>query len=655
MFDFINKYVPKYVRYILLMYLLGLLFFTFFRWYFVFQLKAHISGVQDLNYYLKEAYLTGLHFDTVIICYILVLPFLVLSIVSFFNQNYRKLYRILGLYITILFVLTFLIFAVDIPWFNYDVSRLNVAVFNWISTPGQMLGLAFSETIYIVYFFFFLIISIVFSIVARLIRRKTMSLHSAKEIKKPLLKILLNFFYFIALAYLFFWGLRGNTRSPLKQVSACISNNAIVNQIALNPVFTLVKSFSNKILVLGEETAINNTKKYLKVPLKSDYNSPIARIVKNDSLRKQYNIVVVLMESMTANNLGRFGNTEKITLNIDSLANIGLSFDNIWSAGKHTANGFYSTLYSFPGIWSQPPTSNIERAVFSGFPCVLKQNKYSTWFFSTHDLCYDNLNEFIFPNGFDTAIYVNTYPPEKVVGMYGVADHTMFERGIKEFSGLSNNKKHFFATLMTTSNHGPYVIPKDIHFRAKPNPIERQVVEYADWAIGYFMKMASKEPWFDSTIFIFTADHGANVGENKFDIPLSFHHIPLIVYAPGLIKPGSNKILGGQIDIFPTIMGILNYTYVNNTFGIDLLKENRPFIYFTEDDKLVCLNDTFMYVYSKEKSEQLFLMKNAEVGDVIEKNIKKAQQMKTYMFSMLETAQYMIENKKTGAIKSTNR
>jgi phosphoglycerol transferase MdoB-like AlkP superfamily enzyme len=235
--------------------------------------------------------------------------------------------------------------------------------------------------------------------------------------------------------------------------------------------------------------------------------------------------------------------------------------------------------------------------------------------------------------------------------MYGVSDHIMFERAVQEFSELSENGRSFFSAIVTTSNHGPYVIPAGIPFKPKANPIERQAVEYSDWAIGYFMKLASRQPWFDSTVFIFTADHGANVGLNKFDIPLSFHHIPFIVYCPLIIKsPLADKKLGGQIDIFPTVMGILNQSYINNTFGINLMKDSRPYIYFTEDNKMACLNDTFLYVYSKDKSEQLYLMSNSDAVNIIGKNREKAALMKTYMFSMLQTSQWMIEHKKTGYI-----
>lgn len=650
MTGFFNKYIPVHIRYFVLLFFSGILFFTFFRLIFVFQIKSLISDINYLNSYLKEALIMGLHFDTVIICYILIIPFLLFSVLSFFNRKFRLIYRISGLFIAIQFVLSFLIFAVDIPWFNYNFSRLNIAVFNWIETPGQMISMAFSETGFILYFIGFILVSALFCYLIWLIRMMTVSVKTqGTELHKN--KVWINIFWIIILSYPLYLGMRGNSRAPLKQIDACISNNAIINQIALNPVFTFIKSFSNKISVLDQETAIKNTRKYLGVPYISEFDSPVARIVKSDSVIKRFNVVIILMESMTANNLNRFGNNENITPNLDSLAKLGLSFDNIWSAGKHTSNGIFSSIYSFPGIWSQPPTSNIERAVFSGFPYTLKTYNYNTWYFTTHDLSYDNLREFLSPNGIDTAIELGTYPKKDIVGMYGVADHTMFERGIREFTSLYKNRKSFFAAMMTTSNHGPYIIPAGIPFRAKPNPIERQAVEYSDWAIGYFMQMASEQSWFDSTIFIFTADHGANVGENKFDISLGFHHIPFIIYCPLLINhPDSIKKLGGQIDIFPTVMHLLNLTYINNTFGIDLLKEERPYIFFTDDNKEVCLNDTFLFIYSKDNSEQLFLMKNPLAGDVSEKYRTMVNEMKTYMFSMLQTAQWMIERKKTGVI-----
>ena len=606
--------------------------------------------VPSLSEYLIHAFKIGLHFDVVIICYFLLLPLILLFIISFSRKEIKIINRTVSIFVIFLFILSFLIFAIDIPWFNYNFSRINVAVFNWVETPGQMLGLAVSEISYLLFFAGFILFSVIFSLLIKVLRTKILE-GKNEELLSRRFSYSRNVIWFIIIAYPFFLGMRGNIKAPLKIVDACVSNNATLNQIGLNPVFTFIKSFKNKINVLDPQEAIKNTKEYFSISENSGFDSPVARKVDADSVIGRYNLVLVLMESMSADNLTRFGNNENITPHIDSLAKYGISFDNIWSAGKHTSNGIFSTLYSFPGIWSQPPTSNVERALFSGLPGELQNLGYRNWFFTTHDLSYDNLREFLFPNGMDTAIEVYTYPKEDVVGMYGVPDHVMFARGIKELNEFWMQRKPFFATFVTTSNHGPYVIPNGIDFKAKQGSVDRQAVEYSDWAIGYFMKNASQQVWFDSTIFVFVADHGANLGNNKFDIPLSFHHIPFIIYCPKIkTQPESYKKLGGQIDVFPTVMHLFGNSYVNNTFGINLFEENRPYIYFTEDNKMVCLNDTYMYVFSKDKSEQLFLLNNPNEGNELGRERLKADDMKKYLFSMLQTSQWMIERKLAGVI-----
>lgn len=629
------------------MYFIGILFFTVFRIIFVYSSNELLPDIADVNSYLLKSFVIGWRFDTVIACYILVFPFLVLSVLNLLKVNSLITIRIIKFLTALIFIFAFMLCAVDIPYFKYNFSRLTVAVFNWIDTPDMMVKLILSEYIYILYVIVFVIIAIVFSLLAKYIRLKTL----LKTYSEEKLTILIKIIYFILIAFVLFMGMRGRKSAPIKEGNACVSNSAFINQVGLNPVFTFVKSMMNKIKFIDDKIALAEARRYLNVTVKDKFDSPIARRVIPDSLFKKRNVIIVIMESMTAENLIRFGNKYNITPNIDSLANNGSSFDNIWSAGKHTSNGVYSTLYSYPGIWSLRSTTNVERTVYSGFPGVLKQLGYSTTYFTNHGTSFDNIGEFLPENHFDRIISQGNYPQDKVVGMYGVPDHVMFEKGIEVLSELYQTKKPFFATFMTTSNHGPYIIPDGITFKAKTSNIEKQIIEYADWSIGYFMQMASKQPWFDSTVFIFTGDHGAITYNNKYIIPLSFHHIPFIIYSSELISENkTDTALGGQIDIFPTVMGLLNVSYVNNTFGINLFKEKRDYIYFSEDNKLVCLNNDFMYVFSKEREESLFKLKGNDVSNCFEKNKSIADSMKKYMFVMLQSTQWMIEHKQTNVI-----
>ena len=127
---------------------------------------------------------------------------------------------------------------------------------------------------------------------------------------------------------------------------------------------------------------------------------------------------------------------------------------------------------------------------------------------------------------------------------------------------------------MTTSNHRPYTYPEgkiDI-----PSKSGRDgAVKYSDYAIGYMIKRAEKEPWFKDTLFVIVADHCAG-SARKVALPIKKYEIPLLIYSPSHVKPGEVDTLAGQIDIAPTVMGILNFSYRTKFFGRDVLKPGMP-------------------------------------------------------------------------------
>ena len=122
-----------------------------------------------------------------------------------------------------------------------------------------------------------------------------------------------------------------------------------------------------------------------------------------------------------------------------------------------------------------------------------------------------------------------------------------------------------------------------------------------------------------------------------------------MIYAPGWLDSAKTfDMIGGQIDIFPTVMGLLRYPYTNNTFGIDLLRESRPATFFTEDNKMACLNKEYMYVISLGKDEYLYHYSTGDTRNIINENRGIADSLKFYMFPMLQGAQWMFEKNLTG-------
>ena len=213
----------------------------------------------------------------------------------------------------------------------------------------------------------------------------------------------------------------------------------------------------------------------------------------------------------------------------------------------------------------------------------------------------------------------------------------MFEFVVEK---LNNKTNPFFATIMTASDHGPYIIPE--YFKPKNNDIKKQIVEYADWSLKKFIKLAEKTPWFDNTIFVFIADHGAAINV-KYTMPLNYHHSPLIFFAPKILNNKIINDIGGQIDVYPTIMGLLNIEYINNTFGIDLLKEKRKYIYFCADDKFGVLDSTFYFIET-DNNKFLYKYRQKDLTNYIDSFPDKAKEMEIFAKSNIQAAFYISNN-----------
>lgn len=345
------------------------------------------------------------------------------------------------------------------------------------------------------------------------------------------------------------------------------------------------------------------------------------------------------MESMSAAKMGRYGNTNNLTPFLDSLAENAYSFDNIYSAGIHTFNGIYGTLFSYPALFRQHPMKGVEMLKYNGIANTLKSYDYSTIYFTTHDGQFDNVEGFLTSNDFDEVITQADFPSDKIRSTLGVSDDYLFEFAIPKLNNLHKSKKPFLAAFMTASDHGPYIIPK--YFTPKNKEIKKQIVEYADWSLKKFIDLSSKQLWFENTIFVFVADHGASMNA-IYEMPLNYHHTPLIIYNP---NTSAKKIeeFGGQIDIFPTIMGLLNLEYTNNTMGIDLLKEKRPYIYFCADDKYGVIDDEFFLIVRGE-TKSLFKYRIGDKKNYMSEYKAIADKMDEYAKSNMQTSQYILKN-----------
>lgn len=304
----------------------------------------------------------------------------------------------------------------------------------------------------------------------------------------------------------------------------------------------------------------------------------IGRWIEEPGTFARKNVVLVSMESMSARFLDSFGNHDHLTPNLDRFARAGLHFSNIFATGTRTVRGLEALTLSVPPTPGQSIVRRPKNDDLYNLGDYFLHAGYQSEFLYGGYSYFDNMKEFFKSNEMavwdrgDIASHDVTFS-----NAWGVCDEDLFELALRRADAVISSGKPFFQIIMTTSNHRPYTYPQKIDI---PSGSGRAgAVKYADFAIGSFIEKARRHTWFKDTVFVFVADHDASVAGN-IEIPVGDYRIPFIVYSPGFIAPRVVALLGSQIDVAPTVLGLLNTSYKSHFFGHSLLKpvEERAFL-----------------------------------------------------------------------------
>lgn len=625
-------------KYLIFTYLLGMVVFCVFRIANILVYGFSADGWPDFGRQLWHAMAIGLWFDTTVSCYLLALPTLLLLISYLFDIRSRILLRSISFFVLLGYLTAFLACTADIPFFNYFFTRLNAVAINEVSSIGIITNMVFAEPRHWWLLAGYVAVGCGYGFVQKRIYANTLG-HLSKT-RKPkgrpnhttpiILKIICSIIWISVI----FIGMRGGLgKRPIRVYSAYFCADPFLNQLGLNPTFTLMKSFSeikksqSQLLQLTDEATAQQI-------LAQERHTPTDSTLAANAIQlpENMNVVLVIMESMTAEKMG------ELTPWLNYLSMHSLCFTNAYSAGIHTYNGIYSTLYSTPGVPAVHAMHKTFIPRMHGLPWVLHEHGYQNTFFVPHNENYDNISPFLHANGFDQVVGQSAYNPQLVVGTWGVPDHVLFDYALAHCNKAAKSSP-FFTTIMTCSDHMPYVIPQDADFTPKSKKIETQIVEYADWSIGYFLNNAKRQTWFDNTLFVFVADHGANWGTNIYDMALAYHHTPMIFLCPKYIQPQKIDRLALQIDLGPTLLGMLPLTWDNQTFGLDLMRQKREMAYFCSDDKVGVLDNEYYYIYRlQEKDGSLYHYADSSTNDQKSQQSERAEKMKNYALGLLQSA-----------------
>ena len=406
---------------------------------------------------------------------------------------------------------------------------------------------------------------------------------------------------FILFPVISFFGMSGNYKN--------ISDNMYNDELAGNGLYELFSAFRNneldyhrfyRTLPDAEAEAI------LRAQLEksggtmiSNQSWNLTRQFEGQGTLKQPNIVFITVESLSSDYLGIYGNKENLTPRLDALSKESLWFSKVYATGTRTVRGLEAITLAIPPTPGQSIVRRLDNQDLFTIGSVLNSQGYVSHFLYGGYGYFDNMNEFFSVNGYSITDR-SDIPKDKIVmeNAWGVSDEDIFSQALEKMDQDYSQGKKSFQMIMTTSNHRPFTYPEgriDI-----PSPGDRAgAVKYTDWAIGNFIDQAKTKPWFKDTIFVIVADHQAD-SAGKTEVPIQRYHIPVLVYGSEWIKAGKVDRLMSQIDVAPTVLGLLNFSYKSRFLGYDLNQipegEERIFIStyqsiaYAKGDTLVVLN-----------------------------------------------------------------
>ena len=396
----------------------------------------------------------------------------------------------------------------------------------------------------------------------------------------------------------FSWAADGITRWP-DRGGWFIAGLAVPTLIVLLVKQSSIPAFANQyhgelakngcwsFLAAAKQMELDYEKWYLKLPLDealvaakqqlvtvdAPATSPdlhdLHRSIKGRGLEHPWNVILVCMESMSTDYMSYGGNKAGLTPNLDRLARESVFFENLYATGTRTVRGMEALMLGLPPTPGQAIIYRPEGVDLTTTFTPFLERGYDCAFFYGGNGSFDYMNRFFSTSGcriMDVKVWSKNDVTFKT--SWGACDEDLFRKTIAEADTDHAAGKPFHFFCMTTSNHRPYDFPEgriDIHSHDR-----KSAVKYADWAVGNLIEEARKRPWFNDTLFVIVADHCAS-SAGKSEIDVSKYHIPAMIYNPVRVPAKTLTALCSQIDVMPTVFGLMNWNYQTLGYGHDLL------------------------------------------------------------------------------------
>lgn len=435
------------------------------------------------------------------------------------------------------------------------------------------------------------------------------------------------------------------------------SSNVFANELQSNGLQKFYKAFTNSELDYFEfyETLPENDLAQFDTIINLNYKNNTNTITSEGKETKK-NVVLITVESLSADFMKHYGNTNTITPFLDQLAEESLFFTNLYATGNRTVRGLEAVTLCLPPTPGESVVKRIDNKNKFTTASVFNSKGYTSKFLYGGDAYFDNMQDFFGGNGYDIVDKSSLKPNEiSFSNIWGVCDEDMAKKAIQVMNNEAKTGKPFFNHWMTVSNHRPFTYPEGKISISGTAKSREGGVMYTDYALKQFFEMAKKQTWFKNTVFVIVADHCAS-SSGKTELPMDKYRIPAFIYAPGFIQPQKVDKLVSQIDVMPTVLGILNFNYTSKFFGQNVLQKNyKPRAFIATYQDLGYIKDDVLTIISPQKKVKQFDLiqqKNETLGTAYsifyeeKPKTKIAVKLKKETIAVYQTASFILKNKK---------
>ena len=571
------QFVVTYVLYWLLFFIAGRLVFILFH-YDIYSDYSILTILAIFGH--------GFILDLSLASYYMLLPSAALIFFSMFG--YSRFRQYLNMYSLVLLALSTVITILDNELYTHWGFRIDSTPLLYMQSPSEMLASIDWQMLSRQMFTGFLLFGIFYFFYKRLHFNR---IHICRRSWQA------SVFYLLFSSFLLIPIRGGVDITPLNIGNVFFHEQPVINHAAINPVWNLGYSLSNLENQKNPFDCYENNE--LKTVMDSLFISKA--ITANKLKNKKPNIVLIVLESFTSKVMNVHSENVKITPNLDSIAENGIFFDNVFANGDRTDKGIVSILSGYPVL----PTTSVIKYYnkTEHLPSIVKKLReatYSTSFYYGGEINFANLKSYLVGCGYDELITGKHFPYNQYhYSKWGVPDEHVFKK-LAEDIKLENAP--FFKTFLTLSSHEPFDVPMQTAIEGSDAESRfLNAVHYTDKCLGeFYRELKAWEGW-ENLLLIIIADHGSRHPGNSASCEEAKFTIPMIWDGGAVVGDTTIHTLCGQTDLAATLLNQLDLNSEMFVYSKDLLNKNTPsWTIYTFNNGFGFITDSTKYIYQLE-------------------------------------------------------